>query len=347
MLGVAQPPLSRRVAVAMIAVACVVASRTWAGIGPRQSSPPVVAVAPVESYRVESELAPGSSSAQVVLRSFSVAGRPHLLVVDSETLGTSLIPAEGLRLEPLDPAALRARLADTPYGRALEEGRRHEDALVDAGVTHLRPGQPGINLTVDLCPSSRPLDRRLFLTLIDELERVESPVPVAIAVTGIWMREHPADLTWLAGLGHKKRLAITWVDHSFHHFTSRKRPLTSNFLLEPDTNVTEEVLATEQALIERGLVPSVFFRFPGLISSRALVEFVVSLGLVPLGSDAWLAKGESPGNGSIVLVHGNGNEPLGVTRFIKLLRRERPAVGQRRWLLLDLRQSLVDSERTR
>ena len=103
------------------------------------------------------------------------------------------------------------------------------------------------------------------------------------------------------------------------------------------------MLATERELLERGLLPSVFFRFPGLVSSRALVETVVSLGLVPLGSDAWLAKGQQPGDGSIVLVHGNSNEPLGVTRFIELLRRERDAVREHRWLLLDLRQSVVDS----
>jgi hypothetical protein len=332
-----------------LALSCAVAGSMDAGAVARQPSPQTGAESRVASYRVESALARvrESSPPAVVLRSFSMAGRPHLLVVDPDTLDTSLVPAEGLHPEARSPLALRASLADTPYGRALEEARRNEGVLVDAGVTHLRPTQPGINLTVDLCPSSRPLDRQLFLALMDELKGVESPVPVAVAVTGVWMREHPADLAWLVQLDRTQRLAITWVNHSFHHVTSRTRPLASNFLLEPGTNATDEVLATERALIERGLLPSVFFRFPGLVSSRALVETVVSLGLVPLGSDAWLAKGEWPGNGSIVLVHGNGNEPLGVKRFAELLRQERSAVNQHRWLLLDLRPSVVNSERAR
>jgi hypothetical protein len=306
------------------------------------------AVGRVESYAVASALVrrPGGTAGSVALRSFSVAGRPYLLVVDPDTLLTSLVSAEGVRTESWPAATLRARLSGTTYVRALEDGRRNEGALRDAGVTHLRRGQPGINLTVDLCPSRHPLDRRLFTTLLEQLERLERPVPVAVAVTGVWLRTHPADLDWLVGLVRSNRLAITWVNHSFNHFWDRSRPLASNFLLEPGTNMTEEVLATERALIEQGLVPSVFFRFPGLVSSRELVETVVSFGLVPVGSDAWLAKGEWPTDGSIVLVHGNGNEPLGVSRFIELLARERSAVRQHRWLLLDLRASLVNSERT-
>jgi hypothetical protein len=37
--------------------------------------------------------------------------------------------------------------------------------------------------------------------------------------------------------------------------------------------------------------------------------------LVTLGADAWLAKGQKPGRGSIVLVHPNGNEPKGLAVF--------------------------------
>jgi hypothetical protein len=116
-------------------------------------------------------------------------------------------------------------------------------------------------------------------------------------------------------------------------------------MLEPGTDVDAEVLGAERALLERGLVPSVFFRFPGLVSSPDLVEAVVRLGLVPLGSDAWLAKGERPTPGSVVLVHGNGNEPLGVRKFIELLHARRPDIRERKWLLLDLRESVVETGR--
>jgi hypothetical protein len=102
-----------------------------------------------------------------------------------------------------------------------------------------------------------------------------------------------------------------------------------------------EILRTEQAMLEHGMVPSVFFRFPGLVSSRELFDRVVAHGLVPVGSDAWLAKGQGPAEGSIVLVHGNGNEPIGIEDFLRLLRTERANIRDRDWLLVDLRQSAV------
>ena len=94
-------------------------------------------------------------------------------------------------------------------------------------------------------------------------------------------------------------------------------------------------------MIERGLVPSVFFRFPGLVSDRSVFEEVLSRGLIPTGSDAWLAKGQHATAGSVVLVHGNGNEPLGVKDFLDLMRREQVQIKRRNWLLYDLRASVA------
>ena len=37
--------------------------------------------------------------------------------------------------------------------------------------------------------------------------------------------------------------------------------------------------------------------------------------LISLGADAWLAIDQRPNAGSIVLVHANGNEPLGIKLF--------------------------------
>ncbi len=134
-------------------------------------------------------------------------------------------------------------------------------------------------------------------------------------------------------------MAITWIDHTFNHRFDPTKALKGNFLLEPGTDLEGEILRTEQAMLKHGMVPSVFFRFPGLVSSRALFDRVVSHGLVPVGSDAWLAKGQRPTEGSIVLVHGNGNEPIGIEDFLRLLRTERANIRDRDWLLVDLRQA--------
>lgn len=70
-------------------------------------------------------------------------------------------------------------------------------------------------------------------------------------------------------------------------------------------------------LISKELTPSVFFRFPGLASSPKLIKLINELGLIPVGTDAWFAKGEKANLGSIILVHGNSNERKGIKIFIK------------------------------
>jgi hypothetical protein len=122
-----------------------------------------------------------------------------------------------------------------------------------------------------------------------------------------------------------------------------KAPLKENFLLEPGTDISYEVLETEKAMLKNGLQPSVFFRFPGLVSDQQLVYKITDFGLIPVGTDAWLAKGQQPQAGSIVLIHGNGNEPTGVNDFIKLLQSKTRAIANKQWLLYDLRES-VDQE---
>ena len=193
-----------------------------------------------------------------------------------------------------------------------------------------------------ICPSHRPLDRRIFTDLFNEFKKVEKPAPIALSVSGLWMLNHVQDLEWLKQLRNEGEIRITWVNHSYNHRVSKSAPLKENFLLEPGTNINYEVLATEQLMLKNGLVPSTFFRFPGLVSDQQLVYKITDFGLIPIGSDAWLAKGQQPQAGSIVLIHGNGNEPVGVDDFIKLLRSKTKQIAQKQWLLYDLRESVEE-----
>jgi hypothetical protein len=103
---------------------------------------------------------------------------------------------------------------------------------------------------------------------------------------------------------------------------------------------------TEKELIDKGQIPSLFFRFPGLISDREIYLKVISYGLVPVGSDAWLAKNQMPSDGSIVLVHANGNEPLGLKKFFTLINNRSAGNTEREWFLYDLRESLEPEDST-
>ena len=89
-----------------------------------------------------------------------------------------------------------------------------------------------------------------------------------------------------------------------------------SFMLTRGLDPDYEILETERLLIANGGTPSVFFRFPGLVSSSALMQAVRRHHLISIGADAWLAKGQKPGPGSIILVHPNGNEVV-VTRVEK------------------------------
>ena len=47
------------------------------------------------------------------------------------------------------------------------------------------------------------------------------------------------------------------------------------------------------------------------------METVANLGLITIGSNTWIAKGQKIKEDSIVLAHGNKNEPKGVDMLLK------------------------------
>ena len=276
------------------------------------------------------------------LRNFMRGSKPQFLVVDPVTLLTSVIPADNLRARALTWAEALNEFKQQPYAKASEAARQQSIALQDAGITHGFPKERGVTLTIDLCPSHKPLDRIIFTTLISAFKQIEKPVPVALSVTGRWMLTHEEDLEWLKGLVKSGDLEITWTNHTYNHHFSPTAPLKTNFLLEPGTDLNFEILGTEVAMLQHGLTPSVFFRFPGLVSDQQVVDEVLSYGLIPVGSDAWLAKGQQPNSGSIVLIHGNGNEPVGVKDFISLLKNKQSFITGKQWLMYDLSESVED-----
>jgi hypothetical protein len=281
----------------------------------------------------------GEGGDLIGLRRFVVDGEERYLIADPLSLSTSLVPASRLQVEEVSWPALRRAFDGTTYMKAVARSEQDAAAAQDAGIVHALPAERGVVLTVDLCPSRRGLDRALFEQLIQGFAGIERPVPVGIAVTGVWMREHPGDLDWLLERVTAGDLSVTWINHSYHHAFDPALPLSRDFLLMPGTDLDAEIRLTEVVMIERGMLPSVFFRFPGLVSDERVFEAVLSRGLIPTGSDAWLAKGQQAAAGSIVLVHGNGNEPVGVRDFLALMQRERAQIKSRHWLLFDLRQS--------
>lgn len=282
---------------------------------------------------------------RLVLRRWQQAGQTRYLTLDPATLETraEVLPDGGVRPQPW--TTLTRQFAPTPYMLAMQREARRDGPLQDAGIERADTTERGFSLTLDLCPSTKPLTRSVFDDLIRAFEPAEKPIPVTITITGVWMNSHAADLAWLKNLAHRGDLAITWVNHSYHHRYDPRLPLSANFMLETGTNLDQEVLLNEQDMLQNGLTPAIFFRFPGLISDRAVFDRVLAFGLLPIGSDAWLAKNQPPEQGSLVLIHANGNEPLGIRDFTDLIRQKAPAIRHKTWLLYELPASVADQNR--
>ncbi|MDD5711483.1 MAG: hypothetical protein PHY31_01855 [Smithellaceae bacterium] len=263
---------------------------------------------------------------KAAIRQFSDEKGRHYLVLDPYRLITATATSPDFS-RPVSSGAWR----DTPFALLQEKATEAPFPLQNDGLVAAPESIAGYFLTIDLCPTAKPLDRDAFNSVIDAPSEGREPTPVGIAVSGLWLKTHQADLRWLLQQEKNGGLSITWINHSLSHPYDPAAPLERNFLLTPGVDLRREVLEMEKMLIERHLPVSPFFRFPGLVSNERLMGELKTMSLIPLGSDAWLAKKENPRPGSIVLVHGNGNEPEG----IRLLREFISAgKGEKPWLPL-------------
>jgi hypothetical protein len=284
------------------------------------------------------------SSDLIILRSFQKDKHRFYFSVNPRTLITRVVNSDSIHIIHTSWDSIKILFSSSPYIKAILQALKESDTLQDAGIKHFNNLHEGIDLTIDMCPSTHPLERVVFIYLINEIGKVEKPVPLAVSITGRWIKAHPDDLMWLDSLDRTGNLSIVWINHTYNHFVKKNVSLKNNFLLSKGVNINSEVLKTEIILLQKGIAPSVFFRFPGLVSNHDIYNKILTLGLIPVGTDAWLAKGQKPGDGSIVLIHANGNEPLGIKGFIQLLKSKRSEVLSKRWELFDLRESVVDDE---
>jgi hypothetical protein len=244
-------------------------------------------------------------------RRMSVDGEALLLTVDPRSLETRLERAACLRC--VETSA--EDVAETRFFRALRAAPEaaRPPALINAGLIH--GNGAGVYVTGDLCPTARPLDR----AFIEEIAAHAPGAPLTLAISGAWLAHHAADFGWLKEKEASGAVRITWANHSYSHPYVVGLADRRNYLLRPGVDFDREVFETEKLLIVNGGTPSVFFRFPGLVADPALLAKLRGLNLIPLGADAWLALGAAPRDGSIVLVHPNGNEPLGLKLFSRYL----------------------------
>ena len=296
----------------------------------------------IQNYQTFFGITNNGTSKLISIRKFTDSSKEYLLAVNPDTLETSIIKYDGSKFENHSLNEIRKILSASIYAKALFEAEKNSGVLQNAGLSHFSRTANGIVLTADLCPSRLGLEKTLFREIIENPNCDIKPVPVALAVTGLWMEKHKSDLEWIKDLEQRKLINITWINHSYTHRYDKKLPLQKNFLLTKGTDIDFEVLETEKEMLANGLLPSVFFRFPGLVSDRPLFMKITGFGLIPLGSDAWIAKDQAPLDGSIVLVHANGNEPKGVSGFINIMHNKKKNNIQKSLCIYDLKKCMVN-----
>lgn len=294
----------------------------------------------------------------IAIRTYFYNNEPYYLVVNPYTFNTYAAPVSHFknRRAISDPDVpgyyTMTELKATPYVNALIQYTSPPYRLKDYGMIHATHPVEGYFLTIDMCPSAKPFEADFFSMLVKKSEDEQQPVPIAISISGLWLIEHPDDFNWLIQQEKTNKLNITWVNHTYDHAYYRDLPFENNFLITKiqgnnnDADVMPkdkpltlehlkfETLFTEQLLLQRGETPSIFFRFPGLASNSKLILELKKMGLIPLGTDAWVNKigtadinsdegeqleSQAIRNGSIVLVHGNSNEHAGILRAMPIV----------------------------
>jgi len=233
----------------------------------------------------------------LVLRKFQINSK-KLLIVNTNTLKTKII-----KFTPNKTSCDTT----TKYFKLLN----YPSKFQDAGITSSNK----ITLTIDFCPSSKKgFDDKIFTFII---KKYKNPVPVTLFMTSLWAKHHKKEFLTLQKWQKEGKLDITWGNHTATHPYKRYLPLKKNFVLIKGYNLKQDTLDMEKFYIENNITPSIFFRFPGLISNQKTINQIKMLGLITIGSNTWLAKGEKIKNNSIILIHGNKNEERGVKIFLK------------------------------
>ena len=116
----------------------------------------------------------------ISLREFMRGDKTFLLVANPKDLKTSLVPDEECSGFQEGMDAVDKTFSGSVYVRALKTVQKHETSLQDAGITSTFPKENGIVLSVDLCPSEKPLEKGLFMALMNNFKQKQGLAPCSV-----------------------------------------------------------------------------------------------------------------------------------------------------------------------
>ncbi len=256
------------------------------------------------------------NNSYIILRRFKSNNTYEYLALDPFYL--KVFSVKSNKVKKVDWAELEEAYYDTPYMQLRRNAKQlnKQNTYANRGIVNVK-NQGKIVITTDLCPTKKSLNYSLYNQIMQRFQNAN--IPIGIPVSGKWIEQHPKDLQWLLNNQKQNKVSITWINHSYSHYYDKNLPIENNFMLSKHSNINDEVLGTEKIMLQKEMSMSVFFRFPGLISDKKLYQQVLDYGLIPLGADSWIAKEQNPKDGSVILLHGNGNELIGGKKFIRWL----------------------------
>ena len=268
----------------------------------------------IKNYKVIKEFYSQNKNKFMAIRSYEYNSKRFYLLIDLDTLKTSIITQdEKKNLKKTDESLL----LKTNYLSIREKALANRYIMANAGINEsIQKYKNEVYLTIDMCPSSKKAyEKELFEKFLKSKDK-NKKIPISIAITYRWVKAHKNEFSSLI---ENQNLDITWINHSKNHYYNPFEKLSNNFMLNSKTDLKEEIIEVEKMLIINNQTPSILFRFPGLISSEKLINFLIKeFSLIPLGTNNWLVKSKKKiDDGDIVLIHGNLNEKEGVEMLIK------------------------------
>lgn len=258
----------------------------------------------------------------LVRRAVAVDGVPSLVVTDCGASLCSYLIAETDLRKWTSPGKLDGTHWQDVNTWFLEQSLE-TDALRHGPRKKL---EKAVCVTVDLCWSLRKMESGLLSALREAGKPGHRAHPVFF-VSGRWLEQHPQDMHDLIEIDGDEGAEITWGLHSYVH------PKSGGFMndIEP-AKIQEDTLKLERQFLNWGIVPSVYYRFPGLIHDTVRLREILGLDLFPIDCESWMVLVEQKRSGpfgkpvqagSIILVHGNGNEPDGIPLLERWLKANR------------------------
>ncbi len=279
------------------------------------------------------ELAAGTTL--LIRRKLVFDGQPYVVASDCGLSLDSFLIAEK-ELKQKTKAGSGVDTVWSQYRKWFIEQAKQEAAL--------RRGDPKqlaktVAVTIDLCWSLRRYETKLMQTLKDFATHSKKRTHPVMFVSGRWLEQHPLEMHELIEMSRAPNMEVIWGHHSWEH------PKSGGFMNDfAPPRLREDTFRLERLFLEWGIAPTVYYRFPGLIHDRVRLAEILELDLFPVDCDSWLAlvkqKDKGPfyyrvRDGSIILVHGNGNEPAGIPAL------ERWLTEHRDWEMGHLNQFFV------